>query len=283
MATHKIAGSKAQRAASTLVAGLFAALVTLGAMPTSTAQSDSSAFRDLATGSDFRMRVAAALALGKSRSPGARPALEKALGDPHPAVRSAAAAGLGRLGDAAALPALRRAAAREADAGVRSQMAQTVKRLSGAPHSKAKFLVALGKLENRAGAGGQPLMTALRASTRSRMAQVPGVELLAEGTDAAVQGKSRHLPAFALDGSLTQLAKKQGSDGIGYAARVEFLIRKVPDQTLKGTMSGAAQAVADARQVRGQSELAQLQMDALDAAIDGAFKGASSALAAATR
>jgi hypothetical protein len=276
------AGSRARIA---IAAALCAAFVTLGAVPVSTAQSDASAFRDLATGSDFRVRVSAALALGKSKSPGARPALERALRDPHPAVRSAAAAALGMLGDAAALPALRAAAAREANAGVKSQMQQTIARLSHgarARPSKAKFLVTMGKLENKAGVSWQ-LMGALKTSARSRIAQVPGVEVLADGTDAALEGRSRNLPAFALDGSLTQLAKKQGKDGVGYAARVEFLIRKVPDQTLKGTMSGAAQAVADAKQVRGQSELAQLQMDALDAAIDGAFKGASSALAAATK
>jgi hypothetical protein len=48
-------------------------------------------------------------------------------------------------------------------------------------------------------------------------------------------------------------------------------------------MSGAAQAVADAKQVRGQSELTQLQIDALSAAVDGALKGAGSALAAAAK
>ncbi|MFT3771998.1 MAG: HEAT repeat domain-containing protein [Minicystis sp.] len=284
MATHKITGSRANRAAMALLAGLVAAFVTLGSVPVSVAQNDTSSFRDLATGSDFRVRVAAALALGKSKSPGARPALEKALSDPHPAVRSAAAAALGALGDAGALPVLRTAAGREADAGVKSQIEQTIKRLSGtAPQGKAKFLVSLGKLENKSGVTGPALLGALKASARSRIAQVPGVEVVADGTDAAAEGKSRNLPAFALDGSLTQLAKKQGSEGVGYAARVEFLIRKVPDQTLKGTMSGAAQALADAKQVKGTSELTQLQMDALDAAVDGALKNASSALAAAMR
>ena len=81
--------------------GIVAALM-LGAAPSSVAQDDSGAFRDLAIGTDFRLRVAAALSLGKSKSAGARPALEKALGDPNPAVRAAAAAGLGASGDPAA-------------------------------------------------------------------------------------------------------------------------------------------------------------------------------------
>ncbi len=49
------------------------------------------------------------------------------------------------------------------------------------------------------------------------------------------------------------------------------------------SVSGSAQALADARQVRGQGELAQLQTDALAAAVDSALKGASPALEAATR
>lgn len=284
MATHKTA-RPTSRPRAAFLAGLLAAVITVGSAPTSVAQSDTSAFRDLATASDFRVRVAAALALGKSKSPGARPALERALGDEHAAVRAAAAAALGALGDASALGPLRAAAGRESTASVKAQMEQTIKRLTGrvAPQSKPKFLVALGKIENKSGVSGAALVGAFKDSTRARMAQVPGVEVLAEGADPSAEGKSRNLPAFALDGSLTQLAKRQGDGGVGYAARVEFLIRKMPDQTLKGTMSGAAQALADVKQIRGSSEMDQLQRDALAAAVDGALKGAGPALEAATR
>ena len=286
MGTHEMTRSPTRRAASALLAGVLASLVLVSAVPVSRAQDDSAAFRDLATGSDFRIRVAAALALGKSKASGARPALEKALGDPHAAVRSAAAAALGSLGNAASLPALQAASAREASPDVKAEIDRTIKRLQAAPavaQKKARFLVSLGRLENRSGVSSATLLPALRTSTRLKMALVPGVEVLAEGADAAEAGRSRNLPAFTLDGSLTQLAKRQGSDGIGYAARVEYLIRKMPDQTLKGTMSGAAQALADAKEIRGQGELAQLQIDALSAAVDSAFKGASPALEAATR
>jgi hypothetical protein len=282
VATQKSAGSRWRRVARALCAGVLSASVLVGAAPVSIAQDDSGSFRDLATGQDFRVRVAAALALGKSKSPGARPALEKALSDPHPAVRSAAAAALGALGNPAALAALKGAAGREGDPGVKAQMDATIKRLSG-PQAKAKFLVTLGKIENKSGVSGTSLVTALKSSTRSRMSNVPGVEVLADGADAVAEGKSRNLPAFALDGTLTQLAKKSGADGIGFAARVEYLIRKVPDQTLKGTMAGAAQAMADAKNVRGSTELDQLQLDALAAAVDVALKNASPTLEAATR
>src|SRR5271163_1364490 len=58
---------------------------------------------DVTEADDFRLRVSAALILGKSKAEGARPLLEKALSDGHPAVRTAAAAALSVYGDPAAI------------------------------------------------------------------------------------------------------------------------------------------------------------------------------------
>ncbi|MCC6556466.1 MAG: HEAT repeat domain-containing protein [Polyangiaceae bacterium] len=266
-----------------LIAVLLATTTLLGSARVSTAQDDAPAFRDLATGGDYRLRVAAALALGKSQSPNARGALEKALKDPHPAVRAAAAAALGARGDAAAVPALQAALGGEATATVRAQIESSVQRLSKkAPSAKVKFLVSLGKFENRSGVKDTAIGGLLKDETRAKVAQVPGIELLAEGADLAATAKSRKLPAFTLDGSVTQLAKGQSGADVTYSAKVEYLIRKMPEQALKGSMSGAAKALADARQVRGPSELLQLQRDALAGAVESALKGASPALEAAS-
>jgi hypothetical protein len=251
---------------------VLAAGVLTSAPRGSVADDDSASLRDLATASDYRLRVASALALGKSKSPGARPALEKALGDAHPAVRSAAAAALGALGDARALPALKTALDKEETADVKGEIGRTIKRLN------AKFLVVFGKLENRSGVS--TAAPTLKASTRARMAEVPGVEVLADGANAAAEGKSRNLPAFTVDGTLTLLDKQQGKDNIGYQAKVEYLVRKAPDQKLTGTLRGSAAAFADTKEVRGDGELAQLQSDAISAAVDSALKGASPALEA---
>jgi HEAT repeat protein len=89
--------------------------------------------QDLATSDDFRIRVGAALLLGKSKPPEARALLERALGDPHPAVRTAAAAALAALGDAAAIPALERRAAGEPSPGAKAEMtasAATLRRVA---------------------------------------------------------------------------------------------------------------------------------------------------------
>jgi HEAT repeat protein len=279
---------RVRKAGRLLVALVLAAGVLASAPRGSIADDDSTSFRDLATASDYRVRVAAALALGKSKSPGARPALEKALGDAHPAVRSAAAAALGSLGDARALPALKSALDKEDTPDVRASIDRTMKRLStgsanpvpgaGPAQSKAKFLVSVGKLENRSGVSAAS--STLKTSTRTRMAQVPGVEVLADGADAAAEGRSRNLPTFTVDGSLTRLDKQQGKDNIGYQAKVEYLVRKLPDQKLTGTLRGSAAAFADTKEVHGDGELVQLQSDAIAAAVDSALKGVSPALEA---
>jgi hypothetical protein len=261
------------------------ALVTftlLGPVSTTTAQSDSLAYRDLVTADDFRLRVAAALALGKSKSPNARGALEKALKDRHTAVRAAAAAALAALGDAAALPALRAALGSEGTVNVKLQLESTIQRLSSKAPSKAKFLVTLGKMENRSPVKDRTVNSALRDETRAKAAMIPGVEVLADGVDAARTGKSRNLPVFTLDATLTKLAKGAKGADISYSASVEYLIRKVPEQALKGSMIGSASALAEAATVKGPSHHAQLQRDAVAGAVESAFKGAGSAFEVAS-
>ncbi|WP_437964088.1 HEAT repeat domain-containing protein [Sorangium sp. So ce260] len=254
----------------------------LGSTSLSSAQDgDTSAFRDIAVGKDYRLRVAAALALGRSKSPGARPALEKALKDPHPAVRASAAAALGALGNPAAVPALKAALNLEPAASLKRPIQAAIERLSRSSTS-ARFLVSLGKFENRSGVKDAMIGSLLKQQTRNRVAQFADIEIVADGKDVAAEGKSRKLPAFTLDGSVTQLSKRHGSDGIGFSAKVEYVIREMPSQTLKGSMTGSAQAVAEARRASGRRELAQLQTDAVAGAIESALQRAPLALEAAS-
>ena len=245
---------------------------------------EAEAFRDLATAPDYRLRVAAALSLGSSRSPGARLALERALADVEPAVRAAASAALGAQGNAAALPALRAALGKETTVSVRAQIESTLAKLGGAAQAvKPRYLIALGKIENKSGASGAEVVTAFRTESKTRIARVPGVEMAPEGADLVTVGKSKNLPAFTVDASLTALAKAQGPGGVSYSARVEYVIRRMPDHTLKGTMSGNAKALAELSEIRGKAELTQLQIDAVAGAIDSALKGATPALEAAAQ
>ncbi|MGK3961179.1 HEAT repeat domain-containing protein [Sorangium sp. So ce1667] len=260
---------------------LATSMILGGTSPSVAEDGDTSAFRDIAVGKDYRLRVAAALALSRSKSPGARPALEKALKDAHPAVRASAAAALGALGNPAAVPALKAALDTEAAPTLKRQIQAAIEKLSKSS-ARARFLVSLGKFENRTGVKDAMLGSMLRQHTRSRVSQFVDIEIVADGTDVAAEGKTRKLPAFTLDGSVTQLSKRHGADGVGYAAKVEYVIREMPSQTLKGSMTGSAQAVAEARRAKGRRELAQLQSDAVAGAIESALQRAPLALEAAS-
>ncbi len=108
-------------------AASFLALVILMLASTSvsTAQDFSALKKDLASGSDFRLRVGAALALGRTHAHAAVEPLVAALDDPSPAVRVAAAAALGALGQKEASDALRIHVGRETSPAVRAQLGST--------------------------------------------------------------------------------------------------------------------------------------------------------------
>lgn len=268
----------------------LAVVLTAAATPVSTpsfADDSASLRKDLSGGSDFRVRVAAALALGKSKGRDALDPLVAALSDPHAAVRAAAAAALGSLGDADALPALKKARSAEQTESVRSQIDATITKLgqssSSSSSTKTKFLIQIGRLENKSGMNSSAVSQAFKTTARERLGSLPGIELLSDTADPSAEAKKRQLPTIVLDGNLMTLQKAKDGRDVGYQAKVEFMIRKLPDQTLKGSVKGDAKALAAAEAVRGDRENSQLQIDAVTAATQIALKGAPRAIEAAAK
>lgn len=238
--------------------------------------------RDLATGSDFRLRVSAALALGQMGQRASLGPLVKALDDPHPAVRAAASAALGKIGDPSVAGAVDAAAGRESVASVKAQHQATVARLRAGASTSARFVVKLGKLANKTGVRSAEVDRTFRDSTRAFVAKVPGALLPGEREDATSVGRARSLPVVALDGSISKLTNARSGSDVGWDAQVEYLITQMPQQQLKGTMKGRGKALASAAAV-GPSEQAQLQQDAVNAAVESALSDAGRALTAATK
>lgn len=254
----------------------------LAAGPLSVAQDRDQLLRDLVSGDDFRLRVTAALALGQMKNTSDVPALERALGDPHPAVRAAAAAALGKIGSTSSTGALKAALAKETNTSAKSQIDSTLKKLS-APQTKPKFVVQVGNVRNRSAVTQKEVTSLFRKTMVAQMSQVPGA--LVVGTEDAgnKEAKTRKLPLFAFDGSLTKLARSESGSDVEYSAKVEFVLRQMPDQALRGTVSGAAKASAAASSVKTSKEISQLQSDAIEAAVRSAFKNAPTALEAAAK
>ena len=80
---------------------------------------------------NYKVRVQAALVLGKLGDPRAVPPLIKALGDQNKTVRGIAASALGQLGDASAVEPLRDLLRHESDPFVRGQAEKALAALSG--------------------------------------------------------------------------------------------------------------------------------------------------------
>jgi hypothetical protein len=249
--------------------------------------------RELAESSDFRVRVQAALRLGRTGGTASRTDLETGLRDAHPAVRVACAVALGAVGDAAAIPALQQAMRGETFASVKSAMKDTIEKLrtnggggagSTSPDpsagvEKAKYVVQLGTMRNTTGLRAD-LDTVMRSAARARAGAIKGAVIL-DNPDAAIlqRASERKIPVLLVDASLTRLSQSTARDGgTIVTATVDLSIRKVPQQTLRGTVSGNASATDDSRNTN--KGIAELQNRAVNGAVESAMSSVSTEIAA---
>lgn len=261
-----------------------------GAAGTTSAQSHDPR-HEITSAEDFRVRVGAALALGRSRSPDARTYLEKGLADPHPTVRTASAAALSARRDVAALPALERRLANDSSESVRSQLRTSIAALravndapatpAGGGSKATRYALQLGSMKNLSGVRGPELGNIMRVSAQRRAAELQGALLVA---DPSAGKGPKGVPMLVLDGSLTKLAQQsQANGGVSFTARVEFTVRKIPENTLKGALSGAATSLGTAKSLTARSHLIALQDQAVEGAVESAMRGANEGLIQAAR
>ena len=239
--------------------------------------------REIAASSDFRVRMASALALGRSHDPSVRPALEQALSDSNAAVRTAAAAALGALGDPAAVPAIERAKAHEVSASTRAQMESTIASLNRrATLQGVQLVVQIGTMRNGTGVRGADVADVLRSAATSRARGMHNVAVATpEDSSIVARAADHHVPVVLLDGSVTRLTQVSRMNVVTCSAEVEFIVRKIPDQTLRSTLSGSAAAMGSgATSGRG---VASLQDQAIGGAVESALQNASEGLLVAAR
>lgn len=256
---------------------------TLAPASLASAQDATKARHDLASAPDFRVRVYAALALGRSHDPSARPALEAALDDTNPAVRTAAAAALGALGDGAAIPALERQKAREPSASAKAQMESTIATLRKVTTLQGVHVVVqIGTMRNLTPTRGTDVADVLRGAAASRARAMTSVAV-AMPNDAALLARAagQHVPVVLLDGSVTKLTQTRSGANVTCQAEVEFIVRKVPEQTLRSTLSGAATSMASG--ATSAAGVSHLQDQAVDGAVESALRHADQGLVLAAR
>jgi hypothetical protein len=281
------------RAARAWSCALAVAVAGTTIAPRVRAQDSSAAIRELAESNDFRVRVTAALLLGRTRPPGAREALEHALADPHPAVRIAVTTALGALGDSDSLPALERRLRSEPSPGVVAQLQATIDKLRSAPASdpdddstpqqlpaNVRYVVKLGTMRNAAGVRGEDLRRILRDATRTRAKELKDAAVLEADSPLLAQAVRRHLPVVTLDGNVTQLVESRVAGSMQVQAHVEFTVRR--DQTLRGTLSGGATTSGSGPSISDDGRR-RLEDEAVDGAVQSALRGADQGLMVAAR
>ena len=240
----------------------------------------------------------AALRLGRTGGTSARADLEVGLRDAHPAVRVACAVALGTMGDASAIPALQQAMRTESFPSAKTSMKDTIDKLRAggaggaaaaggntapvdpsAGVEKAKYVVQLGAMRNTTGQRAD-LDTVMRSAARAKAGSIKGAVVL-DNPDAAILRRAgeRKIPVLLVDGSLTRLSQSTGRDGgLIVSAQVDLSIRRVPQQTLKGMVSGNASASDDARNTN--KGLNELQNRAVNGAVESAMSSVGSEIAA---
>jgi hypothetical protein len=227
---------------------------------------------------DFRVRVQAALQLGKSLDPASFAPLVAALDDENASVRAAAVAALEFFGDPRAIPPLKEHRL-DRSAPVRKQIKASLAELEAQGLPKPKVLVRLGIMKNGSGVKSKRIESDLAQASRQKLGELPGVKVLSEGDD----GAGRKTPIVMVTGSVETLKASREGSAIIYTAKVEYVLHTMPDQSIAAKVSGSASAQASEEEANDQVKSAQLRKDVLEAAIASALRRAPPALVAAAR
>jgi hypothetical protein len=234
----------------------------------------------LREGKDFRVRVQAALQLGKSMSSDAFAPLVAALDDDNASVRAAAVAALESLADPRAIAPLKEHRLDRSEA-VRKQIKSSLAVLEGQAQDapKPKVLVKLGRMKNGSGVKSKRIESDLAQASRQKLNELPGIKVLNEGDDDS----GKKTPVVMVTGSVEQLKASREGSAIVYTAKVEYILHTMPEQSIAAKVSGSASAQASEQEANDRARSAQLRKEVLEAAIASALRRAPPALLAAAR
>jgi len=226
--------------------------------------------QQLSRSNDFRMRVQAALQLGKSKDTRATRPLVKALDDENVSVRAAAAAALKTLGDPEALPALKQSRLDRSPI-VRQQVQESIVSLE-TRMKEVRVLVQVGMMKDRS-ASGKQVVAVLDHASRKTLQSIPSINVVGD-VDVMQVAKRRNLPAVMMTGSIRSL----DAQGEFYTAKVEYVLHKMPDQVIAGQVSGSASAKVSSVELSDPHRRDKLREEVLFAAVESALKRAQPAL-----
>ena len=245
------------------------ALVAVAVLFASTAHADGRQdyLQGLLRNSDaFRVRAQAALSLGQLDSTRRSvAALERAIGDRHPAVRVSAIASLRRLGAKGSLSIVEKAT-RDKNKAVRRAAVEAAAELSSIGDrergpGEPQYLLAVGMPGAKAERVSRQMLFDARIYLSEQLLALHGVELAPDDltpADAKREITQRKLHGYYLESSIVTLEPKGG----GVRAVVSIIVLSYPGRDMRGMLRGAATASG-----RYSAETAEQ-------AVQGAFVGA---------
>lgn len=213
----------------------------------------------LRTDADYKVRLSAAIALGKLGDRRAVPALVDGLGDSDKSVRLVAAGALGKLVDATVAPderaravaALTQAAQRDPEDSVRVQAQRSIDALRALPPPGGRSVyVEVGNMADKTarGAAMLPVMRQTVASSLQRRA--PTYLVHGPGASSMTDELRRAGPrAFFVDASLTKL----DMTGSHVACAISMILATYPQKSMFGFANGSADVDAGSTSERALS------------------------------
>ncbi len=226
--------------------------------------------RTLMQDPSYKVRVQAALVLGKLGDRRAVPALIQALRDENETVRGVAATSLGRIGDRSAANALMTASTSDASEFVRSQARKALELIAGggpvaapAPKAGARFYVAIDF--SSSGKGGAEYGKLVREALAKELQKLPTVTLsVGGGPPSKAVLASKHLQGFVVDGTIQRLSATPSGGSQTIDCDLKAFVATFPERSIKMmTQEGASLQTGS-----GPSEEMSGKRDCLVAAIE---------------
>jgi hypothetical protein len=200
--------------------------------------------RTLASDPSYKVRVQAALVLGKLGDKRAVPHLIKALKDSNATVRAVSCGALARLGDSAAVDPLKEAA-KDGESMVRQAAEKALQQLESAPPpaaKAAKFYINLGGVANKAKLGGPEASKLVRDVLMRELASTKSVTVswAGGGTPDAAALKKRKMTGYYLDGSIIRLSTSTSGNSAEISCDLKMFIASYPAKSMIMFTSGGA-------------------------------------------
>jgi hypothetical protein len=191
--------------------------------------------------SSYKVRLQAALLLGKLGDQAAVRPLVQALEDKERLVRAMAAQSLGRLGAGESAAALKALLQRERDGFVRTQVEKALASLGPARAGGTKIYLTLGPFTGGAARISDPAMlNALRSALKKELSKLTGVTFTLESGEEKSFGRSGRV-GFLIDGNVTRLDDGQVGGAVEINCDVKIMVARWPSKSIiLWTNAGAA-------------------------------------------